>query len=294
MSPPKPFSRVVLQAILDLWRWAMSYATAQVWGTQCAYVIGQNEMSFDSFAAVGDDGQLTGILPWDKVGVAYLFVFLFSAGICVIYAVLLVIQFGIHQEAWKENGRPPPTGHVILYVRMIDAAGDGISFVASNLAWVALYSTAARESHPDGKNILVVLFLALFFRLACTGLVESERGMKALVQRFCRGDDRKRAKLERIVLATHDQFIGQYAWLMGYAWYLVIVMSLTAPYFDGFHLLGVRWTVSAALFVLLACLVVLRSAKGNGLSSRSADQALHSSKTQQRVTLLHAKAYRWY
>ena len=100
----------------------------------------QMAVSSNWVSIVDRQGHLGGLIPESHWAVSWLILLILNLGCALGIVALVEWQFSVHHSGWKEEGGPPPTGWVVVVVRIVDASADGVSFFTGGLMYTVLAS----------------------------------------------------------------------------------------------------------------------------------------------------------
>eukprot|EP00665_Eupelagonemidae_sp_cell47_P008553 gene8553-172_t len=154
----------------------------------------------------------------------------FNAALVAFIAWLVRFQVRFHHAAWREDGAPPPTGAVGGYVKTLDVFADGASFFSANIFFILVLSTTRLGGVGGAWGLPALVLFAAVLSCICAALAAVEAPVKRALLRLGRLNPVTRRQVHTI----NDWYTGQWAWLLGYAYWFILWSLVTSSYFGCF------------------------------------------------------------
>eukprot|EP00658_Telonema_sp_P-2_P033825 TRINITY_DN2474_c0_g8_i1.p1 TRINITY_DN2474_c0_g8~~TRINITY_DN2474_c0_g8_i1.p1 ORF type:complete len:538 (-),score=107.11 TRINITY_DN2474_c0_g8_i1:47-1660(-) len=244
------------------------------------------------FATIDENSQWAGTFGKDELRRAVPAVAILNLAFAGLAYALIKIQVWAHANERKSFALQ---AGLVGFVRMIDALVDGVTFFSTNLLFVSLVSFF----NWGQSNMITKLF---GFAVGLTLLLMAVVYFSESIPRWlyegrylpCSEDRRDGVYSESSRITTelvNAWFIGQWQWLMGFAWWNLLLATLGSEYLDLYHHTLAWWML--IVFILLVWGVTALLIPYLAYSQDRPAPPEHPLIYQRRLLPMFLKALRW-
>lgn len=287
---PPPAGRSLGNAFFHVLAWASGYAAAQFWyeWTGQVVLVSTSDEMLGDFATLDAAGHWTG--TFSSVETTHAVAALVGTNVLFAVIAYLLLKFQVWAHTKKE-GSALLQMMLVGFTRVIDAHVDGATFFSTNMLFVVLVSAfswgAPMLPRLLGFSVgltLVLLLLTLLSEQIPRWLHES--GLLGSSKQYS-------AAAQHTTEVVNDWFIGQWQWLLGFAWWNSWLVLLTSDYLDVFHYRSAWWALCGVLFLLFVLVAIVLPALAPSLIELKRTVATHPSTRARRLLPMLIKSFRW-
>ena len=243
---PSSTVRSLVNTALFLGAWASGYTAAQIYYTALTVKLG-----YGYFVTVGNNGLGSVVGPG-----AQFHVFLVGMSLNVVFGLgawaLVHIQLaaGRHATLAKHTGRHEGSsvaeGISVFITKWVDSVSDGVTFFSTIILFSVLETSFGGGGSPQGRAVLLpeLLLFAVTLTMCCVAWVVCFERIPHWYYCWYMGLTEPPAGALTTNRLVDDWFIGQWQWLMGFAWWSTGLVLLTNDYLGMYNQAWAWWALA--------------------------------------------------